>query len=409
MIINLLILNAMKKIFLLFSILVCYSWTYAQSFTPSKATVESDEVVVINGTGESNTTYFTNVSIDPTKTTSSSPDASGPGWIFLGSIIQLNSYNIATQSPTSFTVKISNSHPANNYTITFSVITNIQSPGGQQTNVEKKITITVNHKPQIFYNDAKSQVFYKNDCGPGFQPAPYTYTVPANQYNSTTKADANAKAQAEINANGQTQANLNGQCLQLYYNTEKTGSFTKNNCVGENVPGAPITHTIAAGLYTGTSQLEADQKAQNALNTQGQAAANTQTSCVPFVYYKKLVMENVTVDPDVALQNADIYVEIYADASLTTPLAIQPNSITINYQEKEIYSAVGSPNPTTTLRNRMSVGYQGANRVYLGNFEIVNCPPVPSENKTKTASKGSPSGGGGGGNYPCITREYFLL
>ncbi len=60
-------------------------------------------------------------------------------------------------------------------------------------------------------NDAISQTFYR-DCGPGFNPGPYVYTIPANMYFGSTKASANAKRDQELAANGQLFANTNANC-----------------------------------------------------------------------------------------------------------------------------------------------------------------------------------------------------
>ena len=71
----------------------------------------------------------------------------------------------------------------------------------------------------IYVNEQKSQVFYRNDCASGYAGSAVTYLVPAGKYiSSVSLADANAKAQAEITVNGQTYANTIGTC-QLVCNT----------------------------------------------------------------------------------------------------------------------------------------------------------------------------------------------
>ncbi|PWG79527.1 hypothetical protein DDR33_15760 [Pararcticibacter amylolyticus] len=65
----------------------------------------------------------------------------------------------------------------------------------------------------------------------------------------------------------------------IYYNVLKTGTFTRNNCPAGKV-GGQISYSIAAGTYSSTqSQEAADQKAIEALQTQGQAAANLNAKC----------------------------------------------------------------------------------------------------------------------------------
>jgi hypothetical protein len=59
----------------------------------------------------------------------------------------------------------------------------------------------------------------------------------------------------------------------LYYNSEKSGNFTKY-CGGSAI-GTPFTYIVAANTYSSTiSKDDADQKAQNDVNINGQNAAN---------------------------------------------------------------------------------------------------------------------------------------
>ncbi len=137
------------------------------------------------------------------------------------------------------------------------------------------------------YNTEKSQPFTRNNCSAGTTPGTYTYIVPANKYSSIiSKADAEQQAQNDININGQTFANNNATCTPIitYYSTVKSQTFTKNNCSAGTTPGT-YTYTVQANKYTSTiNQADADQKAQNDINANGQEQANlyatcTQTSC----------------------------------------------------------------------------------------------------------------------------------
>ncbi|WP_407489354.1 DUF5977 domain-containing protein [Elizabethkingia anophelis] len=137
------------------------------------------------------------------------------------------------------------------------------------------------------YNTEKSQPFTRNNCPAGTTPGIYNYIVPANKYSSViSKADAEQQAQNDINANGQIFANNNATCTPIitYYSTEKSQTFTKNNCSTGTTPGT-YTYTVPANRYTSTvNQADADQKAQNDINANGQEQANlyatcTQTSC----------------------------------------------------------------------------------------------------------------------------------
>jgi hypothetical protein len=75
--------------------------------------------------------------------------------------------------------------------------------------------------------------------------------------------------------------NYAGQSIACnqYYNTAKSGSFTRNNC-GTGYTGGTVTYTVAAGAYGSlVSQAAADSLAQNDVNSNGQAYANTNGTC----------------------------------------------------------------------------------------------------------------------------------
>lgn len=64
-----------------------------------------------------------------------------------------------------------------------------------------------------------------------------------------------------------------------YYNTQKSQTFTRNNC-GTMGIGGSYTYTVSANKYSSTlSQADADQMAQNDINTNGQNAANSNATC----------------------------------------------------------------------------------------------------------------------------------
>ncbi|MBX3254770.1 MAG: hypothetical protein KF862_11570 [Chitinophagaceae bacterium] len=64
-----------------------------------------------------------------------------------------------------------------------------------------------------------------------------------------------------------------------YNSAAKSGTFTRNNCSSGST-GSSVTYTVPAGKYTSTvSQADADTKAQNDVNANGQAYANTNGAC----------------------------------------------------------------------------------------------------------------------------------
>ncbi|MGH1518403.1 DUF5977 domain-containing protein, partial [Chryseobacterium sp. JK1] len=68
-----------------------------------------------------------------------------------------------------------------------------------------------------------------------------------------------------------------------YYNVEKSQAFTRNNCGPGTLPEVSI-YKVPLGSYSSLiSQADADQKAQNDINTNGQVYVNTHGVCTPYV------------------------------------------------------------------------------------------------------------------------------
>lgn len=131
---------------------------------------------------------------------------------------------------------------------------------------------------KTYSSAAASGTFTRNNCTTGGVPGTYTYTIPEGTYTSTiSQDDADAKAISQVNSNGQNMANNNAGCT--FSNAVLTQTFTRNNCASGGVAGT-YTYTIPAGSYTSTiSQDDAQSQAQNAMNVNGQAAANANASC----------------------------------------------------------------------------------------------------------------------------------
>ena len=139
-------------------------------------------------------------------------------------------------------------------------------------------TVQVIMASVLYYNVVKTGSFTRNNCGGGSSGTTVTYTVAANTYvSATSQADADAKAQNDVNANGQNYANTNAPCL--WYSVLKNGTYIKNNCSAGGT-GSSVTYTVAANTYSSAiSQADADAKAQNDVNTNGQTYANNNGYC----------------------------------------------------------------------------------------------------------------------------------
>ena len=135
----------------------------------------------------------------------------------------------------------------------------------------------------LWYNVKKSKSFRKNDCDPDTEEGSLvTMTIEAGQFSSSvSKEDANQKALDALEAEGPGYANEHGTCeTNLWYNVEKSKVFYKNDCE-DGFIGAPYTYTVEAGKYTSdVSQEDADQKALDDIEKNGQDQANLNGECV---------------------------------------------------------------------------------------------------------------------------------
>lgn len=133
-----------------------------------------------------------------------------------------------------------------------------------------------------WYNDRKSKMFQKTDCEVTEVGSMVEYVVEAGRFSSSvSKEDANQKALDALEAEGPGYANEHGTCETiLWYNVEKSKVFYKNDCE-DGFIGAPYTYTVEAGKYTsGISQEDADQKALDDIEKNGQDQANLNGECV---------------------------------------------------------------------------------------------------------------------------------
>lgn len=133
-----------------------------------------------------------------------------------------------------------------------------------------------------WYNDRKSKMFQKTDCEVTEVGSTVEYVVEAGRFSSSvSKEDANRKALEALEAEGPGYANEHGTCeTNLWYNVEKSKVFYKNDCE-DGFIGAPYTYTVEAGKYTsGVSQEDADKKALDDIEKNGQEQANLNGECI---------------------------------------------------------------------------------------------------------------------------------
>lgn len=133
-----------------------------------------------------------------------------------------------------------------------------------------------------WYNDRKSKMFQKTDCEVTEVGSMVEYVVEAGRFSSSvSKEDANQKALDALEAEGPGSANEHGTCeTTLWYNVEKSKVFYKNDCE-DGFIGAPYTYTVEAGKYiSDVSQEDADKKALDDIERNGQEQANLNGECI---------------------------------------------------------------------------------------------------------------------------------
>lgn len=91
------------------------------------------------------------------------------------------------------------------------------------------------------------------------------------------------KSMMDVNSNFIFQNKYNYNSPKVYYNTEKSQTFTRNNCF-EGFEGRAYTYTVPANTYISTlSVQEANQKALSDIASNGQLLANRYGACRPIV------------------------------------------------------------------------------------------------------------------------------
>lgn len=130
-----------------------------------------------------------------------------------------------------------------------------------------------------FFSEEMTTEFTKNDCDISlYLGSKVNYTVPVGSYTSNVSVqDANTKRDAEINARGQAYANAKGYCWN-YQNQKESKDFVRQ-CAA-NLYGTHVEYIVPAGKYSSIISLaDAQNKAKNDINANGQNNANIQGAC----------------------------------------------------------------------------------------------------------------------------------
>ena len=156
--------------------------------------------------------------------------------------------------------------------------------------VVKEYMIAQDAKP-VYYNIKMVQPFTKDDCLANQHGSVVLYVVEERTYKSfISQEDADAKAMEDIALNGQKYANEHGECItDIWYNEEQRKTFIRNNC-DKFSDGQEYVYIVPEGKYVSSiSQEDADRKALEDIEKNGQQQANLEGECKPKenIYYGK--------------------------------------------------------------------------------------------------------------------------
>ncbi len=145
---------------------------------------------------------------------------------------------------------------------------------------EYKYQVLPNSSPTVYLNASTSHAYTKNNCGGDSTGSAYTYAIAPGTYTSSvSQHSADSLAQRDVSLNGQLAANANGHCTMIYYNVGKSHSFTRDNC-GPGYTPTSVTYSVNPGKYSSLiSQAYVDSLAQNEVDMNGQARADSLGIC----------------------------------------------------------------------------------------------------------------------------------
>ena len=159
--------------------------------------------------------------------------------------------------------------------------------------------VTGECKTVLWYSEERSCTKTKNDCPEDYEGTEWTYEVPAGKYSSIiSQADANSKADADIEKNCQAAVNENATCTTIrWWNTKQQKEFTKNDCDSDTQKGSTVTMVVDAHTFSSdVSQQDADQKALDYLDANGQNYANEHGHCSEIKWYNTEQRGSATKD-----------------------------------------------------------------------------------------------------------------
>jgi hypothetical protein len=203
----------------------------------------------------------------------------------------------------------------------------------------------------LFYNTQQSATAARNNCPSGYIAGDATLTVAANTYSSSfSVAVANQLALDYIYDNLQAYANANGSCTYIYYNTQQSGTATRNNC-SEGYEGSTETLIAQAGTFTSTIGVQnANDKAiaYIELNAQSYANANGTCTLIPVYYNTQQQLTLAKNNCPEGYSGSDVTLTVAANTYSSNVSVAVANQLAIDYLYDNA-QAYANANGTCTL------------------------------------------------------------
>jgi hypothetical protein len=149
----------------------------------------------------------------------------------------------------------------------------------------------INALRQTLSNSLVTTYTYLPFIGPSSITDPKGITT-ALEYDSFDRLKTTRNHESNILTNYGYHYNSPQPLITYYYNSAKSQTFTKNNCAPGSV-GSNVVYSVTANKYKSTvSQADADQKAQNEIDTNGQAYANANGTCTVINTYGNFILQS---------------------------------------------------------------------------------------------------------------------
>jgi len=111
-------------------------------------------------------------------------------------------------------------------------------------------------------------------------------------------------------------------CPLPFTNVQKSGDFQKEGC-GDNFYGSTVTYTVPAGTYkSDISQADADEKAQDDVDDNGQGYANTNGTCIINPFGNEIQQQVFTKNDCVSGEGSDVTYTVPANTYYRSTLAL---------------------------------------------------------------------------------------